>query len=131
MTRSRVTPARLRYLPSMAARGWGVAAAALAVVAGLTGYAVSAAAGTGAGGTGGIVRVTGTPPGPSTALSGSLPASGPHLPPSSTVTLITGDRVRLDLTPTGDQAVTPVAPAAGGATTGSSTFVRFTWAGDQ
>jgi hypothetical protein len=67
----------------------------------------------------------GGPPG------GVQPVTAP-LAPSSTVTLITGDRVRLDVAPGGQQSATITAPAASaGARLTSSTFVRFTWAGDQ
>jgi hypothetical protein len=63
-------------------------------------------------------------------LAGAGPAVWPRLPPNSTVTVITGDRVRLDVLPDGQQSAN-VLPASGhGMEAGSSAFVEFTWDSD-
>jgi hypothetical protein len=59
--------------------------------------------------------------------SGGLAAtSASHLPPSTAVTLITGDRARLNVAPDGQQSATMV-PGANGA----ADAVGFSWAGDR
>ena len=50
---------------------------------------------------------------------------------SATVTLVTGDKVRVDAGPGGQTATPTIAPAAGAQATGSPGFVRFSWGGDQ
>ncbi len=77
----------------------------------------------------------GDPRGPITVDPGGPPAAArpasTALPPSETVTLVTGDQVQVDTTLAG-QTVTPaLAPAQGAHATGSPGFVRFTWGGDQ
>jgi hypothetical protein len=54
------------------------------------------------------------------------PAPGPAVAGSSTVTMVTGDRVRLDVTQDGTQSATVLSPAGG-----ASTFTKFNWHGDQ
>lgn len=50
---------------------------------------------------------------------------------SATVTLLTGDKVRVDAGPGGQTATPTVAAATGAQATGSPGFVRFSWGGDQ
>src|SRR5690242_7121540 len=59
--------------------------------------------------------------------TGVVPVTDHSLPPTATVTLPTGDRVRLDTTPDGRQSIVPAGanPAAG------ATLVRFSWHGDE
>lgn len=101
----------------------GAVATVLAMAAGTTG--ASAAAGPAAGeagpATGEPVVVNGsTTSAPATVHRGETPAS-------ATVTLVTGDRIRLDQAPDGRYGVT-VLPTAGAA---ESTMVQFGWNGDQ
>jgi hypothetical protein len=111
-------------------RHWAVAGAALALAAGLSAYTLSGAvAGMSPGGgrPPGALLVTGNRPGPA-----ARPTAPPQLPRSSVVTLITGDRVRLDVLPDGQQDASVLPPAAGpGARPRPSTFVEFTWGGDE
>ncbi|MQA77784.1 MAG: hypothetical protein GEV10_04780 [Streptosporangiales bacterium] len=58
-------------------------------------------------------------------------ATGAPLPPSSTVTLVSGERVRLDVTPSGEQDVEVLTSADGKAKPDASTFVQFAWHGDE
>lgn len=60
----------------------------------------------------------------------SGPATDAAIPPTSTVTLLTGDRVRLDALPDGQETVSPIQPASGEGAVGPG-FVRFAWGGDQ
>jgi hypothetical protein len=121
----RMPPARLR-----------AAGVALALVAGLTATAVSAAAASGTGPAHDITArgglgVAAIPAVPGTPAGGTATAAG-QLPQSATVTLPTGDRVRLDVSPDGAQQVTPIpADTVHGKPAASSTFVEFTWGGDQ
>lgn len=60
-----------------------------------------------------------------------VPAAQPRLPAQSTVTLITGERVRLDVDPSGLQNVTALPTvSADGTPTAPATLARFTWNGD-
>jgi len=107
-----------------------VAGACLALAAGLSAYMLSGAvAGASArgGGPHGRLLVTGGRPGP----PGSQPSKRPQAPPSSTVTLITGDRVRLEVLPDGRQSASVLPPAARGPKPSPSSYVEFTWVGDQ
>ena len=67
-------------------------------------------------------------PGAAGGRTGQAPQR--RLPVDSTVTLPTGQRIRLAMTPGGELA-TPVLPAADGSQVGSSDFIDFSWAGDQ
>jgi hypothetical protein len=58
------------------------------------------------------------------------PASRPTLPATSTVTLVTGDRVQLDVNRDGTQSASVVSPTGGGKPTGT-TYTGFTWRGDE
>jgi hypothetical protein len=69
---------------------------------------------------------SGAPPGLPGASGSLATAAQPQLPSSSTVTLITGDRARLDVAPNGEQSATMV-PGANG----EAEAVGFSWAGDQ
>ncbi len=75
------------------------------------------------------------PRGPLTVHPGGPPAlaqpASAKMPSSATITLVTGDRVQLDMTPSGQVATPALAPAQGVHATGSPGFVRFTWGGDQ
>lgn len=109
-----------------------VAGAALALVAGVTVSAVSAAAATstGPGPQPAAIPVTGIPASPGTA-SGTAAAAQPESPQKATVTLPSGDQVQLS-TAGGSQQATPVpADTVPGKPTAPSTFVEFTWDGDQ
>uniref|UniRef100_UPI003F495307 hypothetical protein n=1 Tax=Actinomadura sp. CA-154981 TaxID=3240037 RepID=UPI003F495307 len=66
------------------------------------------------------------PPDPASGHAGSVATPKPSR--SSMVTLVTGDRVRLDVAPDGSQTVLPAGEDAG---SGSGGFLRFGWAGDQ
>jgi hypothetical protein len=107
------------------------AGAALALAAGLTAtaYGLSGHV-SGAAKPGGAAVASAAGPGllpGSPGATDSLAAKAqPQLPPSSAITLITGDRARLDVAPTGQQSATMV-PTAKGATEA----VGFSWAGDQ
>jgi hypothetical protein len=107
-----------------------VAGAALAVVAGLTATAYAMpghANGAANPGGGPVASAAGSGLLPSPGASGSLAAtSQPQLPPSTVVTLITGDRARLAVAPDGQQSATIVPAAQGG-----TEAVGFSWAGDQ
>jgi len=119
--RRRISPRRLR-----------VAGAAVALVAGVTVPAVSAAeaSSAGLGPQHAVLRVTGNPALPGTP-GVAPPTAQPQSPQNTTVTLPTGDQVRLSTTG-GSQQVTPVpAGTAGGKPPAPSTFVEFTWDGDQ
>lgn len=63
-------------------------------------------------------------------VTGGGAAPGLGLPPSSTVTLVTGDRVRVDVGSDGTPSVTPMLPE-GADRTGGAGFLRFGWGGDQ
>jgi hypothetical protein len=109
-----------------------VAGAALALVAGVTVSAVSAAAAssTGPGPQHAALRETGNPALPGTP-GVAAPTAQPQSPQNTTVTLPTGDQVRLS-TNGGSQQVTPVpAGTVHGKPPAPSTFVEFTWDGDQ
>jgi hypothetical protein len=105
--------------------------AALALTAGLTATAyglsghVSGAAKPGGAPMASAVG-SGLLPGSPGATDSLAAKTQPQLPPSSAVTLITGDRARLNVAPDGQQSATMV-PTAKGATEA----VGFSWAGDQ
>lgn len=109
---------------------------ALALGTGLTVSAVSASAATGsspgreAHGHGAL-RVTGNAGVQGTPTAGAAAAARPQLPRSATVTLPTGDRVRLDTAGNGSQQATPVPVTVHGRLRAAATFMRFTWHGDQ
>jgi hypothetical protein len=71
--------------------------------------------------------ITTTDGSPGRSPTGAVPVTDPALPPTATVTLATGDRVRLDTTSDGRQSLVPAGadPAAG------ATLVRFSWRGDE
>jgi hypothetical protein len=96
-------------------------AAAAVVVA-----SVSAAAMADSGGGGARKPLTiGDPPRPPGPPAATRPVS-PRAPASATVTLVTGDRVRVDTAPSGSQSATVV---NGGSR--AATFVQFGWNGDR
>jgi hypothetical protein len=98
----------------------GLTAGAYALTGNESGAAIPGAAP--AASNAGAGLLTGSP-----GASGSLATtSAAHLPPSTAVTLITGDRARLDVAPDGQQSATMV-PGANGA----AEAVGFSWAGDQ
>jgi hypothetical protein len=108
-----------------------VAGATLALVAGLTAtaYAMPGHANGTANPAGAPVASaagSGLLPGQPGASDGFAATSQPQLPPSTVVTLITGDRARLDVAPDGEQSATIVPTAKGG-----TEAVGFSWAGDQ
>ncbi|MCP9967483.1 hypothetical protein LUX57_22105 [Actinomadura madurae] len=92
--------------------------------AGAAGAAAPTGAGTAATGRKGPLKLTGdqAPPKGGGADNAALPRSG-------TVTLVTGDRVRLDVAPDGRQTVTLADAKA--ARDGSGGLLRFDWAGEQ
>jgi len=97
--------------------------AAVALAAGLTFFVSSnVLASPGVPGPG-QVRAPSPTDDPAGSLPDVTPAAQTKLPPTSTVTLGSGDRVRLDVDQTGGQSVTP---AGQGASLG-----HFTWSGDQ
>lgn len=99
----------------------------LVMGAGLAASAVSASAATRHhAGRGATLHVTGNPGMPG-ALGRATPQTG-RPPQNTTVMLPTGDRVRLDSGPGGAQQATPV---TAGNSRAESTFLRFTWSGDQ
>jgi hypothetical protein len=109
-----------------------VAGAALALVAGVTVSAVSAAAAssTGPAPQHAAIGVTGKPALPGTSAAAD-PAVLPQSPQKATVTLPTGDQVQLSTTD-GSQQATPVpAGTVHGKPLAPSTFVEFSWDGDQ
>jgi hypothetical protein len=120
----------------MRTRRFHVVSTVLAVVAGLTVAAASAAAASGAppaqkSGPHALLEATGNPASP-----GGLALNSPAAPPqqlaqNTTVTLPTGDQVRLSSA--GDsQQVTPIPAGSGhGRPPAAETFVRFSWAGDE
>jgi hypothetical protein len=69
-------------------------------------------------------------PGTESTTGGTDLSAESAMPPSSTITLITGDRVRLDVLPDGQQTAS-VLMGASGTRPGSSAFVEFTYAGDE
>jgi hypothetical protein len=116
----------------MSPRRLCVAGAALALVAGVTVSAVSAAAAssTGPGPQHAAIGVTGKPALPGTP-SIAAPTAQPQSPKSTTVTLPTGDQVQLSIAG-GSQRATPVAAGTvHGKPLAPSTFVMFSWDGDQ
>lgn len=62
--------------------------------------------------------------------AGVTPVERSRPPDRSTVTLVTGDRVRLDVAADGRQTAT-VVPPNGAKPSAASTFTQFTWHGDQ
>jgi hypothetical protein len=58
-------------------------------------------------------------------------AAAQQIPPASTVTLITGERVRLQAAPGGGQTMTPDRAAGTGVAAGTGDFTQFSWDGDQ
>lgn len=70
-----------------------------------------------------------TADGPAPAPQGAVAPMAQQLPRSTTVTLLTGDKVRVDPTPTGGVTVSPV--ATGDTQSTSANFVQFGWGGDQ
>lgn len=96
---------------------------ALALGAGLTVSAVSASGAVT--GHGPVLRVTGSPSPAITGQSSAALGQDTTAVQNTTVTLPTGEPVRLETAQDGAQQVTPV---AAGSTT---TFTRFTWGGDQ
>lgn len=131
MTRLHKVRASRRSTSRIRSRRGGVVGVALALAAGLGAYTLpGAAAGTSPGGGGprALLLVTGNQPGP----GATRPTAAPRLPRSSVVTLITGQRVRLDVLPDGRQNANVLPSAAGpGATPHPSTFIEFTWGGDE
>jgi hypothetical protein len=119
----------------MHARRLRTVSTALALVAGLTIAAVSSAAASGtpppqkAGGHA-VLQVTGNPASSGAPATAGAPAP-PQLPQNTTVTLPTGDQVRLDAA-SGLQQATPVpAGSVNGTPSAPATFVRFARDGDQ
>jgi hypothetical protein len=71
---------------------------------------------------------------PGLAGPGGAPASASasQMPAVATVTLVTGDQVRLDTGPDGQQSVTLADPAAqNGSATSPPLFIQFNWQGDE
>lgn len=129
MIKPRVATSNHRALSGRNVPSWARAGVLIALSAALTAYTVpgiSATALARGGEPQTALRVPGT----------GISAGGPHLPaesempPSSTVTLITGDRVRLDVLPDGHQAVS-VLMRAPGASPAPSAFAEFTYDGDE
>jgi hypothetical protein len=108
---------RLRVMGVALALGTGLTVTAVSASAAVAGHRAPGAT---------VVRSTGSPaiPGqPSTA-----PAQHTTAMQSTTVTLPTGERVGLESGPGGTQQATPIAD---GSDNSESTFLRFTWRGDQ
>jgi hypothetical protein len=120
--------------PRLAAGG-----VALLAAAGLATCAVSAAPASAAGPAGaraaaarGSLPQVGAGAGAPSAQPAGAGTAVPPLPAISTVTLLTGERVELDVTPGGQQSVA-LAPPAGSRTgkPASAEFTGFTWDGDE
>jgi hypothetical protein len=72
------------------------------------------------------------PPGPASALPDTAhQAALAQQPADATVTLLTGDRIRVSTTPDGRQSATPIAPAGGDGTETERGYFGFTWNGDR
>jgi hypothetical protein len=119
-------------------RRFAVGGAAVMLAAGLIAYAVSGAfaassASQRPGGPGRSEKGAVLPLGPALPGTGApLAAAARPLPPISTVTLVTGQRVRLSVTPGGQQSVGLAGLAANGAAgSASGQFTEFAWGGDE
>jgi hypothetical protein len=129
-------PLDVRRRPRFPASRLPAAAAGLALTAGLTLTAVSSAAASGTPGQagGGQAVITDTS-NPATLPGQAAASSGPAQTPSSqstTVTLPTGDQVPVRAVGTSAQQATPIpARTAPGTPSTPSTYLRFTWGGDQ
>jgi hypothetical protein len=128
VTRLRVTGSSRRFSPGTPARCRAAAGLLIVLAAGLTAFAVSGAPPSALAG-GGEPTAALRVPGTGDATAGSRLTAQTPLPASSTVTLITGDRVRLDVLPDGQQNASVLASPRD-VSLGSS-FVEFSWAGDQ
>jgi hypothetical protein len=105
---------------------------ALALAAGVSGAAVSASAATTTGPGSGHAVILATGNAPSSGVpAGAAPAAQPQVPQTTTVTLPTGDHVRLR-TGGGSQQATPIpAGSVRGVPRSAATFIKFSMDGDQ
>ena len=135
MSRSRGIAAALRNVSRLSGSRLRVISVALTLGASLTATLVTGAAADSSIANrkpAGTLGVTGTPavPGSLTAVPATAPSQ--RRPLTVVVVLPTGDRVRVDVAPDGEQVATPIpAVSAGGVLRAQSTFMRFSWQGDQ